>query len=93
MFGLDGIERQLDPGTANNENLYALTEAELNDLGIRILPTSLNEAPDCLEQDEVVKVALDETCADYYIGVKREEWREYHRGVSQWELDNYLNVY
>ena len=91
--GLDGIERQLDPGTANNENLYTLTEAELNDRGIRFLPTSLSEALDCLEQDEVVKAALGETYADYYIGVKREEWREYHRSVSQWELDNYLNVY
>ena len=91
--GLDGIERQLDPGTANNENLYTLTEAELNDRGIRFLPTTLNEALDCLEQDEVVKGALGETYADYYIGVKREEWREYHRDVSRWELDNYLNVY
>ena len=91
--GLDGIARQLDPGTANNENLYTLTEAELNDRGIRFLPTTLNQALDCLEQDEVVKGALGETYADYYIGVKREEWREYHRSVSQWELDNYLNVY
>ena len=91
--GLDGIERQLDPGTANNENLYTLSEAELNDRGIRFLPTTLNEALDCLEQDEVVKAALGETYADYYIGVKREEWREYHRSVGQWELDNYLNVY
>ncbi len=91
--GLDGIERQIDPGTANNENLYTLTEAELNDRGIRFLPTTLNEALDCLEQDEVVKGALGEAYADYYTGVKREEWREYHRSVSQWELDNYLNVY
>ena len=91
--GLDGIEQQLDPGAANNENLYTLTDAELSDRGIRFLPTSLNEALDCLEQDEVVRGALGETYADYYIGVKREEWREYHRSVSQWELDNYLNVY
>ena len=31
--------------------------------------------------------------ADYYIQVKREEWRNYHWNVSQWETDNYLEVY
>ena len=40
--GLDGIERQIDPGTANNENLYTLTEAELNDRGIRFLQDGRN---------------------------------------------------
>ncbi|MCX6046087.1 MAG: hypothetical protein NT075_13335, partial [Chloroflexi bacterium] len=60
---------------------------------IDLLPRSLAQAIDCLEQDEVVKNALGATYADYYMQTKREEWRRYHNSVSQWETDNYLGVY
>ncbi len=60
---------------------------------IDLLPRSLTQAIDCLEQDEVVKNALGATYAGYYIQTKREEWRRYHNSVSQWETDNYLGVY
>ena len=91
--GLDGIERKLDPGAANNENLYALSEAELRQRGIGFLPATLSEAMDCLEQDEVVKAALGDAYAGYYLQVKRGEWRQYHQSVCQWETENYLPLY
>jgi glutamine synthetase len=46
-----------------------------------------------LEEDEVVKGALGAEYANYYIQVKRDEWRRYHNSVSQWEIDTYLGVY
>ena len=91
--GLDGIQNQIDPGTKNNDNLYQLSEAELNERGITFLPTTLSEALDCLEQDDVVKGALGEAYAPYYIQVKRDEWADYHQSISQWETDNYLLVH
>ena len=91
--GLDGIERKLDPGKRNDENLYELSAAELRQREIDTLPRSLTQAVDYLEQDEVVKQALGPAYADYYIQTKREEWRRYHNSVSQWETDNYLGVY
>ena len=91
--GLDGIENQLDPGVKNNDNLYELSETELSERGISYLPTTLSEALDCFEQDDVVKGALGEAYAPYYIQVKREEWGRYHQSVSQWETDNYLLVH
>ena len=91
--GLDGIENQVDPGAKNNDNLYELSESELSERGISYLPTTLSEALDCLEQDDIVKGALGETYAPYYIQVKREEWARYHQSVSQWETDNYLLVH
>ena len=48
---------------------------------------------DCLEQDDVVKGALGEAYAPYYIQVKRDEWADYHQSISQWETDNYLLVH
>ena len=91
--GLDGIENEIDPGERNDDNLYEVSEETLRERGIEFLPSSLLEAIDCLEQDSVIRGALGDAYADYYIGVKREEWREYHRDVSQWESDRYLPIY
>jgi glutamine synthetase len=91
--GLDGIERQIDPGPRNDDNLYEVAEETLRDRGIRCLPTTLCEAIDALERDPVMRHALGETYADYYIQVKRAEWKRYHDHVSGWEVDNYLGVY
>lgn len=91
--GLDGIENQIDPGEQNVDNLYEVPEDELNRRGIDALPTTLSEAVDALETDDVIKESLGTEYADYYIQVKREEWRDYHLSVSQWEKDKYLAVY
>ena len=91
--GLDGIANKIDPGSRNDDNLYEVPEEELVRRGIGFLPTKLSDAIDHLEKDEVVKSALGEVYADYYIQVKRAEWDDYHRSISQWEHDNYLGVY
>ena len=91
--GLDGIENRIDPGKRNDDNLYELSDAELKERGIDFLPNTLHEAIDELEADSVVKAALGETYAPYYIQVKSDEWARYHQSISQWETDNYLLVH
>ena len=91
--GLDGIENKMDPGGRNDDNLYDYSEEQLEQQGIDFLPSTLREAVDHLAEDAVLKEALGAEYADYYIACKREEWREYHHSVSQWELDAYLPVY
>jgi len=91
--GLDGIERHLDPGQRNDDNLYEMPEAELRQRGIGFLPTTLSEALDHLARDEVITKALGSDYAAYYLQVKRQEWQRYHQSVSRWEIDNYLGVY
>ena len=92
--GLDGIERELDPGEANSENLYAVPGNELRQRGLDALPANLLEATFELERDEVLREALgrarDEDYADYFISVKREEWNRYHEQVTPWEIREYL---
>lgn len=91
--GLDGIENQIDPGEQNRDNLYEVSENELELRGVYALPSTLNAAADALEDDDVIKNALGNEYADYYIQVKRQEWRNYHLSVSEWERDRYLEVY
>jgi glutamine synthetase len=91
--GLDGIDRELDPGSRNDDNLYEVSEEELRERGIHFLPSTLSEACDFLEVDDVVCQALGQQYADYYLECKREEWREYHHTVTEWERRRYLPIF
>jgi glutamine synthetase len=91
--GMDGIEKNMDPGPANTSNLYEATESELASRGIRILPMSLREALAQLENDAVLGKALGADFTSYYIQVKNDEWREFQRSVSEWEIAKYLMAY
>ena len=91
--GLDGIERRLDPGEPLNVNLYDWSEQQIRDRGIGLLPQSLHEALDALAADEVVKAGLGAELAEEFIQLKRMEWIEYSRHVSEWEQQRYLEMF
>jgi glutamine synthetase len=90
--GLDGVKNETEPGARNDGNMYELTTEQLKNAGIKLLPSTLNEALDELNEDEVIRKALGERFIDYYISLKRDEWSDYHRSVSQWEIDRYLTL-
>ena len=91
--GLDGIDRKLDPGEPVNENLYDWSESQIRDRGIGLLPQSLKEAVDALEADPVVRDSLGVELGKEFITLKRMEWVEYSRQVSDWELKRYLEMF
>jgi glutamine synthetase len=91
--GLDGIEHDLDPGEPRTENLYALSSEELKEKGIQLLPHTLNEACDALEDDSVVCKALGMDFVREFIEIKRQEWDNYNRHVSDWEVERYLEFW
>jgi glutamine synthetase len=91
--GLDGIDRKLDPGPAQNINLYELTPEQLKEKGIKLLPQSLHEAIDALEADPVICGGLGQDLAREFIRLKRMEWTEYSRHVSEWESKRYLEFF
>ncbi|MCA3131400.1 MAG: type III glutamate--ammonia ligase [Betaproteobacteria bacterium] len=91
--GMDGVDKQMDPGEPNNTNLYEWTPEQLKKAKIGLLPQNLNEAIDALEADKVVRAGLGEALADEFIRLKRMEWVEYSRHVSAWEVDRYLEFF
>ncbi len=91
--GLDGVERGLDPGEPRTENLYDLSGEELREKGIDLLPHTLNEACDALEADGVICKALGMEFVEEYIELKRQEWDNYNRHVSDWEVKRYLEFW
>jgi glutamine synthetase len=90
--GLDGIERNLDPGEPQNFNLYNLSPQELAAKGIGVLPQNLQEAVAGLEADELICAALGPV-AQEFIALKRAEWTSYMRHVSEWEVAQYLELF
>lgn len=90
--GLDGVRRKLDPGKANIGNMYELGMEEIQRRGIRLLPQSLTEALSELRNDQVIQSALG-VIYDEFLELKEAEWEEYHRQVSQWEIDRYLTMF
>jgi len=91
--GMDGVKRKLDPGKPNNTNLYDYSPEEIAKQGIGLLPQNLDQAIDALEKDKVVKDALGPELAQEFITLKRMEWIEYSRHVSNWEVNRYLEFF
>jgi len=95
--GLDGIDRELDPGEPNRDNLHALPPREVAGRGIQSLPPTLLHAAERLVTDDVLRDALGKTpdgdYIDYYAHTKREEFHAWHSVVSDWEVDRYLTLF
>ncbi|MDO6682117.1 MULTISPECIES: type III glutamate--ammonia ligase [unclassified Oceanobacter] len=87
--GMDGIERELEAGDPKNINMYALSEAERKAEGVEILPQTLGEAIDELEKDTVLTDAIGKEVMAEFVRLKREEWIDYCRHVSDWEVQRY----
>jgi glutamine synthetase len=91
--GLDGIEQEIDPGPPVNKNIYKMSHRERRHLRIDELPASLSEALDELEKDDLVRATLGDHIFNHFVEAKREEWFDYIRHVSPWEVDRYLSAY
>lgn len=91
--GLDGIERALLPGKRVDDDLYEYDARQLERAGIRPVPQHLGEAVDALEADEVLATALGTDFVAEFARLKRMEWVEYSRHVSDWERRRYADFF
>jgi len=91
--GLDGIDRKLEPGQPVNDNLYALSGADLEALGIKRLPTSLPDALDALEASEVMRRGLGEAFVAEFLDVKRAECDALMLEISKAEFTRYVDFF
>ncbi|MDX1916077.1 MAG: type III glutamate--ammonia ligase [Methylophilus sp.] len=91
--GMDGVKRELDPGQPRSENLYDYSLEEIAQQGIGILPQNLGDAITALEKDQVICQALGDKLAKEFIALKRMEWVDYSRHVSDWEVNRYVEFF
>ncbi|MGT2907462.1 type I glutamate--ammonia ligase [Streptococcus dentiloxodontae] len=91
--GLDGIENKIEAPEPVETNIYSMTAEERQEAGIIDLPSTLHNALKALQADDVVRKALGEHIYLNFLDAKRMEWASYATFVSQWEIDNYLDLY
>jgi len=91
--GLEGIREKLDPGSPQEDNLYALTDEELAKRKIQYLPQNLDEAVEAFAADPFIEHVLGNELRQEFITYKSEEWRTYHQQVSAWEIERYARLF
>jgi glutamine synthetase len=91
--GLDGIKNDLKPPEPVEENIYQLDGDSLIKKNIGLLPTSLAEALDALKEDKLICDVLGQHLFERYIDVKKKEWDQFKKQVTNWELETYLDIF
>jgi glutamine synthetase len=91
--GLDGIDKKIDPGEPQEIDPGNYSDEERLKRGIRRLPTSLDEALDELEHDDVLKEALGPLLATSYIAVKRNETAFFKEKTPEEEAQQHFYKY
>jgi glutamine synthetase len=81
--GLDGLERELDPGDPYEGNPAGDAPA---------FPQSLPAALTALQDDDVLCEALGDELVRAYVATKREEREAYRTTVTPWERDQYVET-
>ena len=88
--GLAGIEGGYELPPEATTNLFDPAVSATID-NTELLPASLAEALDRMEQSTLVREALGEHIFEWFLRNKRAEWADYKAHVSQFELDRYLS--
>jgi glutamine synthetase len=88
--GLDGIERELDPGEPLNDDLYRRGRKELKAAGIQLLPRTLLHALEAFEADSFTSEAFGPFYRDIYLAHKLREWEQCFYPVSDEQRRKYL---
>jgi glutamine synthetase len=94
VAGLDGIEHSIDPGPQDDEP-YAADRP--------LLPRSLKDALDALEQSSLARSQIGDVFIDYFLKIKRNElnrflrWSEEARPTGDeataWEQNEYFDFF
>lgn len=90
--GLEGIEKNIDPGDPVREDPARFSSQELERRGIPWLPRTVGEAIAEAKKDPFVKGTLGEMAFEEYTKVRESEWRDYREQVTPWEVENYLTT-
>lgn len=85
----DGLDRELDPGMPEERNIY---EAIAADKKVEKVPLSLGEALEALRADEVIRSAMPGEMWTVFEHYKRDEWERFLATVSEWDVEEYLDI-
>ena len=85
--GLDGIHHKLYPTKASDRSF---SESDQKAMNIGNLPENLYDALVHFENSTWIQSILGKKFCEEYAAAKKEEWLNYMRQVSEWEISEYL---
>ena len=91
--GLDGVKNNLTPPDEVAQDIFKMTAAEMEEEGISVMPSNLQEAIDELKASPIAKDTLGPHIFRKYIQAKEKEWDRFRTAVTDWEIKEYLTVY
>jgi glutamine synthetase len=83
--GLEGIREKLEP-PVSMDDISGERDSQFD-----ILPRSLREAIHAFEEDTFLQNVFGKTLSEIIISEKKEEWEEFSRQVTAWEVEKYLD--
>lgn len=84
--GLEGIKRKLEPPKSMDD----MTEEAIKYR--EELPSTLIDAVYVFEEDDFLHTVLGKHISGAYIDSKKNEWDEYCKQISQWEIERYIET-
>ena len=84
----DGITNNLDPGEAEERNIYEAIDAGKQ---VKKLPMTLGDALQKLADDEVIKSSMPDEMYKVFQHYKNDEWERFNHTVTDWDLETYLD--
>jgi glutamine synthetase len=88
--GLDGIERELEPGEPCERDPARLSAKELERAKVRPLPSSMGAALDELEKDRFLLDTMGDLLSRCYLAVRRSENDAFSAQDEEFELRNHF---
>ncbi|MDG1211448.1 MAG: type III glutamate--ammonia ligase [Paracoccaceae bacterium] len=87
--GLEGINKEMDPGKRHEINMY--TEGHTVKNAPR-LPLNLMDALREFDKDKTLKAALGEDVSAAFLKLKHQEWDRFTAHFTEWERANTLDI-
>jgi glutamine synthetase len=88
--GLDGVERELEPGEPSEHDPARMTPEELERGRVRALPTSMGAALDELEKDEFLLNTMGDLLSRCYLAVRRSEEEAFSARDKEFEIRHHF---
>ena len=91
--GLQGIKDNISVKDPIDENIFAFTDKKAKRMRIKSLPGSLAEAVENFEKSTFTRQVLGDHAFEKFLAAKKKEVEGYRLQISDWELENYLEIY
>jgi len=86
----EGLKNKYELCEAVDKNIYEMSKEEKEKLSIPTLPESLGEAIEITARSKLMQKTLGEHTFERFIEIKRREWDEYRKQVTDYEIRTLL---